>query len=277
MDDFQKDYLSKLNLLADNYKNRRKELAESRIKRFVFALCRQLFEFDESFDLIMGGGNSGLFMTEITKIVFEKTNLNLPKVITIPIVRYKPGTENNSKELFDNSSLLTLAKEKLEDTKAPKNILFVDDEVMTGTSLRDSLHIIEQIYPNQRFDVTLIAEHHFFEWHYKLSNFSVRFFAYALLIRGLNGNIGYIVNESIFEQIQKIIPEANTSYKALTILLGGGLKNAEEGKPFYDTTVVTKLIEAGFEFEKEKLRVVGEIEQLITEAIVEYNKGKVKF
>lgn len=265
MDNFEKDYFENLHKLASNFKNKRRELAKSRIKMFTAAIARQLLDEKAEFDVIIGGGNSGLFMTKITELVYEILGKNSPKVLNIPIIRVMEENKE-AKALHDLISELNI--EKIE------KVLFVDDEIMRSITVKTCLELLLLAKPKiQHIDATIIAENHFFEWHYSLPKVSIRFFAFSRLIQWLNGNIGYFIPENLFKKIQKKLPEVKNYNYAMAVVVGGGIKKLENGKPYFDFNVEAKLEN----YKEQKGELIRELKFLISEAISEYKEGKIKF
>lgn len=265
MDDFEREYFEKLRKLALGFGNKRRELAKSRIKMFAAAVARQILSEKIEFDLIIGGGNSGLFMTKITELVYEILGKKSPKVLNIPIIRI---IEENKEARALHDLISELNIEKIE------KVLFVDDEIMRSVTAKTCLELILAAKPEiQHIDATIIAENHFFEWHYSLPKVSIRFFAYSRLIQWLNGNIGYFIPENLFKKIQEDLPEVKNYNHAMAIVIGNGIKKLENGKPYFDFNVKVKLKN----YKEQKEELIRELKFLISETIRQYKEGKIKF
>ena len=146
MDEFEKEYFTRLKQIATEYQTRRKELAQSRIKMFAAAVTRQLVDEKEVFDLIVAAGNSGLFMMQIVKRVYQSLGIKLPHTITLPIYRFK--TVDEKQIINDNSNLKEYVKAQTNNISSQRlNILFVDDEIMTGLTVKASLELILDTLP----------------------------------------------------------------------------------------------------------------------------------
>ena len=85
MDEFANEYFAKITKIASDFENRRRDLAKSRIKLFVAAVSRQLLELNKAFDVIVGAGNSGLFMTKIAEMTYKKLNVDAPLILNLPM------------------------------------------------------------------------------------------------------------------------------------------------------------------------------------------------
>lgn len=274
MDDFENEYFSKITLIASDFKERRRELAKSRIKMFTAAICRQLIDFKEEYDLVVGAGNSGLFMAKITAMVFEHLNIKAPLVLNLPINRFK----EDGSTLHDNSFLITQVKEKLRDMRV-SNILFVDDEIMRGLTAKECFQLILEANSSiDHLDATIIAENHFFEWHHKMSKVSISFFAYSPLIQGLNGNIGYFVPKDFYKEISAMYAGKLSRNHVASILIGGGLKRkANSGNSYFDFAIESELKNKVSDYDKKKSSLVGELKELVKEGIKKYKVGEIKF
>lgn len=266
MDDFEIEYFANLNKLAIKYSSKRYKLAKSRIKMFAASLARQLLENQEKFDAILSSGNSGLFMAEIAKLVYQKLAIDCPKIITLPIFRFE---ENKDLEIGH----------QLDNLSTKPNILFIDDEIMSGLTVKKVLELIlAKKTKLQTLRCVILAENHFFEWHYNLPKVSVNFFAYSRLIQGLNGNIAHFVPEKLYQKISSTI-EGVTSYNhAMAIVLGGALKskNAED-RPFFNIEVDQICVEKIDGYSKQKKLLIKELEELVAESLKSYSQNKIAF
>lgn len=275
MDDFANEYFSKITQIASDFKNRRRELAKSRIKMFVAAICRQLVDFEEKYNLLSGAGNSGLFMTKITEMVYQCLNIKVPPVLNLPIYRFK----EDGTTLRDNSFLITQVKEKLQDIQEMRNILFVDDEIMRALTAKECFQLILEADSNiDHLSATIIAENHFFEWHYKMPKVSINFFAYSPLIQGLNGNIGYFIPEDFYKQISTMYDNTFSHNHVMAILIGGGLKRKDHnGSSYFDFSIESELKNKIADYDRKRSSLVNELKELVREGIKEYKAGEIKF
>lgn len=271
MDDIEKEYFTKIKPFASDFDNRRKELADSRIKMFVATLCRNIFEYDQKFDLILGTGNSGLYMTKIAEITYQHLGLKVPQILNIPLFRFKKERDFN-----DNSGLFDFVQESLK-TKAT-NIVFVDTEIMQGISAKEAMNLIIKTNPKLHRHLTIIAENHFFEWHYDIPQVSLSFFAYCPLIQGLNDNIAHFIPQDLFEEIKKVSDEEMAYNFAMAAVIGGGIKRMkEDGTGYFDTEILTKITSKIPGFKKRQAKLFEDLDALVQEGIRNYKEGKVEF
>ena len=269
MDQFEKEYFEKLRSITLYFEGKRRELAKSRIKMFAAAVVRQVLDEKQKFDLIIGAGNSGLFMTKLTHLTYETLNLDSPEIINIPITRI----------FEENKEVKVLTGDfEIRTDKKIRNVLFVDDEIMRAVTARTVFELLlEQYTEIDHLDATIIAENHFFEWHYNLPKVSVRFFAYSRLIQWLNGNIGHFVPGKLFYEIQSVIPEVQSYNHVMAIVLGGGLKKQENGKPYFDEKIEKILEENIKDYKIQKENLENELKNLIKEGVEEYKEEKITF
>ena len=275
MDEFAKEYFQKLKALAYDFEDRRFELAKSRIKMFAAAIGRQLIEFDDTFDLLMGAGNSGLYMTKIAEMTYEYLNTSVPKILNIPIIRFK----EDGKTLNDNSFLLLKVKEELRNVAPIKNVLFVDDEIMRAITAKECFTLLLKTYSNMsHLDATVIAENHFFEWHYKLPKVSLRFFAYSPLIQWLNANISYFIPQGFYHEISKQIEGVSSYNQAMAIIVGGALKRKDSNEnPYFDYKVWEILKQKIPNYEERGTTLVKGLRELVKQGVDDYKTGKISF
>jgi len=273
MDEFAKEYFQKLKVLALDFEARRNQLAKSRIKMFAASVARQLLEFNENFDLLLGAGNSGLYMTKIAEMTYEYLNIPAPAILNIPIMRFK----EDGKTLNNNFSLLQEVKQALNKIKTIKNILFVDDEIMRTITVKECCNLLLQADLNiPHIDVTIIAENHFFEWHHKIPKASIYFFAYSPLIQWLNANISYFIPKDLYDEISKYAGCVSSYNHAMAIIIGGAIKKTES-KPYYDYSVDSVLKQKIPAYEEVKTSLIGDLQKLVKEGVDDYRTGKITF
>ena len=275
MDDFVREYFNKITKIASDYAGRRKELAESRIRMFAAAICRQLRDLHENYDVVLGAGNSGLFMTKIAQMTYEYLHIKTPPVLNVPMYRFR----EDGKTPYNNACLAQQVKENLQSLHAINNVLFVDDEIMRGVTASECFDLILQANPAIfHLDCTIIAENHFFEWHYKIPKVSIRFFAYSPLIQGLNGNIGFFIPESLYKEISSLVPEATSHNHAMAIVIGGGLKRKDtSGNPYFDFAVESSLFNNLSNYTDKKSSLMSHLKELVKDGADKYKAGEIRF
>lgn len=274
MDEFAKEYFRKITKVNKDFTERRRELAESRIKMFAASTYRQLADFNEDYNLILGAGNSGLFMTKLTKIVYESLSIKLPLVLNLPIYRFK----EDKKIINNNSFLIPQVKKELNNLDIIDNVLFVDDEIMRALTAKECFNLLLEAKPEiNHLNATIIAENHFFEWHYKMPKVSISFFAYAPLIQGFNGNIGHFIPDDLHKEVLSVIGGSLSYNQTMAIVIGGGLKRKDKHSQYFDYSLEEKLKSKISNYDDRKNSLINRLQELIKEGIEEYKTGKIKF
>lgn len=275
MDEFAKEYFKLLKPLRKSFESRRYELAESRIKMLVAAIYRQLFEYNEVFDLVIGAGNSGLYITEITELTYKQLNVSLPKILNIPIFRFK----EDGKTPNDNLILLPLVKNVVQEIDKVDNVLFVDDEIKKALTAKECFNLVIKAKPRRNhLNATIIAENHFFEWHYKIPELSISFFAYSPLIQDFNENIGYFVPEDLYKEVLRFTNEHLSHNQVMAIILGGGIKRRDnKGNQYFDYISESDLENKISNYSDKKNHLVKRLHELVEKGIEEYKTGKIQF
>ena len=275
MDKFANEYFAKITKIASDFEGRRRDLAKSRIKLFVAALCRQLLELNKVFDVLMGAGNSGVFMTKIAEITYRNLNMSAPLILNLPLYRFK----DDGKALYDNSFLIPVVKNKFLKVQTINNILFVDDEIMQAITAKECFNLILQTNKDTKhINATIIAENHFFEWHYDMPQISLNFFAYAPLIQGLNGNIAHFIPEDLYREISSTQADGISYNHAMAIIIGGALKRkGTDGRSYFDFTIGDVLKKQIADYETKKTALISELGKVVNEGIGQFKTGEIKF
>jgi hypothetical protein len=275
MDEFERKYFKQLNSLAKDFQTERRELAFSRIKMFTAALYRRLIDEKEEFDLIVSAGNSGLYMMEITKMLFKELQIELPQTLVLPIHRF----EDDGKIINDNLSLKGYIEKQIKHLPPNLNILFIDDEIMMGLTVKAALELLIQTFAEiKELRCVIIAENHFFEWHYNMPKIRINYFSYSRLIQGLNGNIGYFIPKKLFLELISFIPEIKSYNHAMAIVIGGGLKTKDNDEtPFYDFTITNRILKKHSDYMHEKNSLIKELNRLVFQGVEEYKNKMITF
>lgn len=97
-------------------------LALRNFKRFIAILC-YLLKNKYQFDVVIGGGNSGIGLAKITELIYQQLNLEQPIFISLPTIRWDPAWHHyhgQKAELFDNSIFIPRVKSQLNNLKTLK-------------------------------------------------------------------------------------------------------------------------------------------------------------
>jgi hypothetical protein len=130
------------------------KLAHNSLNSFVATVQKAIKSSD--YDLILAGGDSGSIMAWITEVIYTELGKVAPQKIVLPSYRHSDDAETI---LFDNrifKSDITLS------ITNPKRILFVDDEIGEGNTIRGVLSVLAEVITS-RPKVTLIAENEDFD------------------------------------------------------------------------------------------------------------------
>lgn len=273
MDKYEKEFLEKIKLSAKEMIVDRTELGQLRLKRLTALLYILIREKGEKFDLIVGGGNSGIFVQEVVKMVYEKAGEELPPMVLFPI--YRPSNEEGvtiSGEVVQN---------QLKGLKNINKVLFVDDEIMRGQTAKICFETIRDYFRNKNvnsyLNCTIVAENHNFIWMYDLKNISVRYLPFAFVLQGYNCNFGYLIPDDIVKEIEPVIGEPIDRNMAMALLLGGK-KKLETGKVASFVSEVDLELNSKIPNYSEKKKVVFKLfSDLVSDGIKEYTQGEIKF
>lgn len=259
-------------------------LAIQHFKKFIATLYYLLAEKKIKFDLIVGAGDSGILLAKITGMLYVKLNLETPLILNLPVVRYKYTYlkyQGQPLELFDNSVLIPLAKEKLKDLKKIENILYVDDEIVRGVTLKEAIKITLKATDKNKLankiNLILIAEDQDFNPTDFLGNVNLEMYPFAKEIKGIHGVINHIVPKDIENEIKKHFSEENTGKKIrLNMLLDLPSKEKEiiEGmfipKPVFTEKYNLEVKRKIPNFSDMQKRMQNLISEWIDETIKEY-------
>lgn len=200
-------------------------------------------------DLIVVAGNSGVALVRFLKLILDRLDIPMPKVLELPIVRYLPGKKETQINLFDNSGLVSLAKQKLTGMQFPSSVLFVDDEICGGTTAFIAMQAVLSVFKPVvacTLRYYIVAEDQGFDpkkWERLPSPVHVTFVPYAREVPGLNNIIAYNVPYKISSRIRRYYDDKELDAKAvMSILLGGPVKKFVDGVPKF-TFMYTQLLQ----------------------------------
>lgn len=273
MDKYEQEFWNNIKKAASSMEVDREELGELRLKRLAAMLYLLIKEREETFDLLVSGGNSGVAAIEMAKMVYRAVGIKLPPIALFPIVR--PSNQRNLQ--IDNSPV----EEQLRKVKGLDRLLFVDDEIMRAQTAKICFETIrnflEESKVNPCLSCTIVAENHFFIWKYDLKGIAVRFLPFATVLQGYNGNFGYLIPQELIKKLEPILGEPIDRNQALAILMGGKRKIVKNKLSSFDYEIEKKIINKVKDYNKEKQDFIIKIEKLVKEGIEEYKKGKIEF
>lgn len=195
-------------------------LALRHFKRFVAVLYHLIVVKNQKFDLIIGAGDSGIWLAKIVEMFYQKLGLKLPIILTLPIVRYKftyIKYDGQPLDLFNNSVLIPEAKRQLKKLEKLENILYVDDEIANGTTSREAIKIVLKTIRKDKIarniNLIIVAEDQDFNPNNFLDGITVTIYPFAKEVPGIHGVINYIVSPEIEKEIKTHFNEQEAGSK----------------------------------------------------------------
>lgn len=109
------------------------KIGQDRLVAFCRTIKKLVLNDAIQFDCIIAAGNSGLFMANLTLMIYDVLKISRPPILLVPFFRYLPGHRDNPNYLFKADAYQEDVNTFLSchDLQG-KNILFVDDEIETG-------------------------------------------------------------------------------------------------------------------------------------------------
>lgn len=198
-----------------------RRLAQKRLTEFVSRVNSEIENGD--FDLVVCPGNSGLIMGYVVNAIYEHKKINAPQVLPVPV--YRDGTDK-----IPNVSL---------NKKDVSKVLFVDDEIATGTSLELCLRTILPHVKASHVDVTVVAQSHHFAWKAMVPGVSVRFVPYSTSRKSWTTNeISLLLDRKDFRRISKVAGYIGEEKQVMALLLTGKVKSKDgSGNWVFDSSL----------------------------------------
>lgn len=275
MDKYEEEFSKSVKEAAKKIVVDRYELAVLRFERLVSMMYILLVEKEEKFDLLVAGGNSGIFVMKVVELIYQSLELACPPRIVLPVVR--PSNEEGivCGEQYVESQL------KLIDDIEIKKVLFVDDEIMRGQTAKVCFETVKKHLDKRGsknfLSCTIVAENHFFVWTYELEGVSVRFLPFAMVLQGYNGNFGYLIDDGFLLKLETCLGNPIDRNKALALLGGGRIKTMKDKVSFFDSTVEEVAVQKVPDYLNKKDLFITKIKDLISSSIARYKKGEIKF
>ncbi|MDC0449142.1 phosphoribosyltransferase [bacterium] len=260
----EKQIHNEIAILVKNKELDLTKVAVDRITKYVKIL--DLLISNNTFDLVISGGNSGLYCTRIVELIYEIKKIEKPLIFSIPAYRHNKKYEIETKgKLFDNSSLVSYVDKKISNNLKMQKVLFVDDEIQTGTTAKNTIDlIIKAKNISSTIEYTLVAENHFFEWRHGIENIDLRYFASAKVLPGYNNLLAFIVPRDVYTKIAEILNrEVMLHSYAFALLTSGLVKDRGNGKPYYDDTKEKTVIANYPKYISEKEKLNKDLKNLI--------------
>lgn len=235
--------------------------AESNLKGLVKTIYKLILTENRKFDLIVAPGTTGSFVCKLTEMIYQKLDKPFPKKLLLPIVRYKG--EENLENLFDNSELLPDVIEQLEGENIGdlKEILFVDDELYGGNSLRECLKLILKYKKQQNItnetNCTIVAEDQGGSRKYDLPEVTFNFEFYEKGIDEYSNAITYFLPSHLENPITQALGDKIGTHAVVNVLFD--LPIRPKGPNLYDPKYTN-------EFNKLAKEKIPNLSELRTEA-----------
>lgn len=201
-------------------------------------------------------------MGKILQIIYEELGIEFPEYHCIPV--FRDGSENSY---------------NIENLKnAICEVLIIDDEIMTGTSAKECLTSLLKSTRNSHYNVTIVAENMFFEWHWRLPGVSVYFYPYSRIVHGFTNNISFILPEKPYKEISDVFPIYKERKQILAILLTGKVKEkTHAGEWCFDETVEQKIKARVPNYSLYKSNLYNEICNCVSSGKSKIKSGKIEF
>ena len=275
MDKYEAEFSKSIKEVAKKMVVDREELAILRFERLVAMIYVLLVERGEKFDLLMAGGNSGVFVAKVVEMIYERLGINCPPQTVLPVVR--PSNEDG---ICCDMELVESQLKQLGDVNV-KKVLFVDDEIMRGQTAKACLDILKRYQDkrqsNTNLQCTIVAENHFFVWTYELEGVSVRFLPFAMVLQGYNGNFGYLIEKELLTELEPQIGSPIDRNKVLALLGGGKIKTVRDKVSTYDSLIEELINRKVPSYVSKKKQFIEKLDSLILSSIEKYKNGEIEF
>lgn len=197
-------------------------LALRNFKRFIALLYYLIAEKKFNFDLIVGGGDSGVSLVKVAEMVYQQLGLRPPLALYLPIVRWDPKWleyKGQPTELFDNSILIPQINDQINELEKLENILFVDDEIANGYTAKATFKIVKGAIDKDKIsknlNLTIVSENQGFNPDGFIDGVETEFYYFSVdNIDGINNILSYVIPWSIEKQVRDIFSDDQISSKA---------------------------------------------------------------
>ncbi len=200
----------------------------------LFKTLRKLLKGDRVvFDLIVGAGDSGIAMVKLTEMVYQKLGQKMPTKLLVPFYRYTQKDIPNG-QIADNSALIATIKRELSAVDEINTILFVDDEIGDGTTLKGIIDLINQAKKNsigEQDVIYVVAEDKDNQFEQKIET-KIKFLPFAYKNEGTFSAISYVIPDNFEGPIkEKYSDKEHSSKERMNVLLNLPIKTMINGVP----------------------------------------------
>lgn len=261
--------------LVDRLAVDRRALALSRIELFSATLYRLLVEDGERYDAIVTAGTSGLYMQGLAGAAYRLLAIEPPPTICLPVVRF---AEDGA--LFDNTPLAAEVCRQLGEKRRLERVLFVDDEIRRGTVAHACFDLLlrsGRVDAGKGAVCTIVAENHFFEWHWDQPGIAVRYLAPARLLYGLQHNIAYCLPGDLMEEARRCVDPEISHHELMAMVVAGSVKRMRRDAAFFDEAPARLVASRIPDFPARRERFLLDFEGWVQSGVRKYRDGEIRF
>lgn len=202
--------------------------AKTNLIGFVDVIKELIEDRKIKFDLVTGSGDSGAAMVKIAEMIYQELKISFPEKLLVPYFRFtkKDVPSGERVSIVDYSDSF---EEKFRSFKEVKNILFVDDEIGRGRTIRGVVKWMRENNPkvfSKDSRLWIVAEDHGFNVNDLKLDFVVEFKPFSKK-EGINNAISYIVPYEIKSVIRENFSGKYSSKELMNSLLGLPVKSRD--------------------------------------------------
>jgi hypothetical protein len=223
------------------------EIGYESLEAYVKELQSLLGEDKNQYDLLVGGGDSGQIVVKLAKLVYEHLGLECPPALLLPTFRHSDYEETIP---LDNSQLPT---PEGFDGSVIQNVLFLDDEVGSGSTAKGTLQWLRLHAPHLN-KYTIVAEDGGFVWDEEVPDVTVEFVSTKKQRENVFNAISYIIPSDFEKPVQEALadtPDLNDK-QVMCVLLGLPTKEFNDSRPHFTNAL--------YEIAKAKLPNLGSLQ-----------------
>ena len=206
--------------------------------------CRTMKDLlqTQTFDLLVAAGNTGSIVARFTETIYAHLHLKPPPTLRIPLFRFLPGHEDDTKHLFDTLHHLPMVIEQLRSLSPLRNVLFVDDEISRGLTAVSLFRLISEALRQLGRDTveqfTIVAEDQGFKVPDDCPG--MHFMPFAQEKKGYGNVIFYATPPKLEEPIIRIVGDDDlfAFHKRCSLLLGLPIKDFNNGMPIFSDSIL---------------------------------------
>ena len=240
------------------------EKAKINLKGFIKTTKKLFIDSDINFDLVIASGDSGQEMAYLLKTILGKIGKDTPPILLLPLYRFtRKGIPFGLR--YDNSIFL----DEVKNTPANlKTILFVDDEIGVGITLRTFVELLKKAGKIDRPKLYVVGEDKGVFEKDKLKDVELFYEPFEKAEKNIMNAISYLVPLETRKIINESFGELSTK-EIMNSLLNLPIKYKEKGKPFWTMGLSDELYSKVSEFNRLHLNFQEYLNGLISEYINE--------